>query len=323
MVVDLDEKESTVESEPIKTKSSNHSKTNGWHIGKIFWGLLLILVGGLLLANNFGLISVSWNNLWQLWPLAVIAAGLSVLSFRNMIWRIVVTVFVLAILGLVAWVAIYGTSFNSPILTRDITVNKISDVVKQADVTVEVGATKLTIGTSDQSSILKAKLESDIVSLENSSVIRGEKQQVTLSTKTSNHWWRGGIRNSLDVDISRNIPLSLNVNIGASDTEIDMAKSKLREINIDAGASDINVKLGSLESAVAVSIDSGASSIVLQVPKNSGVQLQFEGGLSSKQLSDLGETSDGKYESPDYTKSLNKITVNCKIGVSSFAIERY
>lgn len=323
MVVDLDEKDSTVKSEPINAKKSNNHKASSWRIGKIFWGLLLILVGGLLLADNFDLISVSWNNLWQLWPLAIIAAGLSVLSFRNVIWRIVVTFFVLAILGLVAWVAIYGTSLNSPILTRDITVNKTSDAVKQAEVSVEVGATKLIIGTSDQSSILKAKLESDIVSLENNSLISGETQQVILSTKTSNHWWRGGIRNSLDVDITHDLPLKLNVNIGASDTEIDMTKAKLREINIDAGASDINVKLGSLESAVVVSIDSGASSIVLQVPKDSGVQLQFEGGLSSKQLSDLNETSDGKYESSDYAKSLNKITVNCKIGVSSFAIERY
>jgi len=323
MVVDLDEKDSTMESEPINAKKNSNRKVNSWHIGKIFWGLLLILVGGLLLADNFGLISVNWNNLWQLWPLAVIAAGLSVLSFRNMIWRIVVTFFVLAILGLVAWVAIYGTSFNSPILTRDVTVNKVSDVVKQADVTVEVGATKLTIGTSDQNSILKAKLTSDIVSLEDNSLISGETQQVTLSTETSNRWWRGGMKNSLDVDVTRNLPLSLNVNIGASDTEIDMSKSKLREINIDAGASDINVKLGSLESAVAVSIDSGASSIVLQVPKDSGVQLQFEGGLSSKQLSDLSEISEGKYESSDYAKSKNKITVNCKIGVSSFVIERY
>lgn len=40
-------------------------------------GLVLILLGVLLLLQNLGLFS--WDSLWRFWPVALIAAGLSLL----------------------------------------------------------------------------------------------------------------------------------------------------------------------------------------------------------------------------------------------------
>lgn len=47
---------------------------------KIFWPLLIIIVGLYLLADNLGLLPAEYlNNIWRFWPVVLIALGLSML----------------------------------------------------------------------------------------------------------------------------------------------------------------------------------------------------------------------------------------------------
>ena len=45
----------------------------------IFWGLLFIVLGLLVLINNFTSIFMDWATIWKLWPLVVVLLGLSIL----------------------------------------------------------------------------------------------------------------------------------------------------------------------------------------------------------------------------------------------------
>lgn len=52
--------------------------------GKLSFGLFLIILGILYLAANLGWINLAFNfNVWQLWPLLIIFAGLSLLTGRT------------------------------------------------------------------------------------------------------------------------------------------------------------------------------------------------------------------------------------------------
>lgn len=44
-------------------------------------GIVLILIGLVFLATNFGLLD--WGQLWKFWPLILVAAGLSMLWPRK------------------------------------------------------------------------------------------------------------------------------------------------------------------------------------------------------------------------------------------------
>ena len=81
-------------------------KSKNWNIGAIFWGLLFVLIGVLLLLNNFGIIEVNLSNIWQLWPVIIIGIGLSVLSPRGWLWGIISVILTIAMLGLVAFAVI-------------------------------------------------------------------------------------------------------------------------------------------------------------------------------------------------------------------------
>ncbi|MBL7162648.1 MAG: hypothetical protein ISS57_08585 [Anaerolineales bacterium] len=52
--------------------------------GGFVWPIVLILVGVMFLLNNLGLIDiVTWDSIWQLWPLIFVAIGLDGLLRRN------------------------------------------------------------------------------------------------------------------------------------------------------------------------------------------------------------------------------------------------
>jgi len=45
----------------------------------IFWGLLFIVFGLLVLINNFTNIFMDWGTIWKLWPLVIVLLGLSII----------------------------------------------------------------------------------------------------------------------------------------------------------------------------------------------------------------------------------------------------
>lgn len=87
-------------------EKSQVKKVGNWNIGRIFWGLLLVLIGILLIINNFGLAIVNWSGMLSLWPLFIIAAGLSVLSVNNLFWKIITIILAIASLFVITFVAI-------------------------------------------------------------------------------------------------------------------------------------------------------------------------------------------------------------------------
>jgi len=61
------EKETTIEKELAKLGPS----------GSVFWGIVLIVLGGIFLLGNFDIIN--YDRIWDFWPLAVIIVGLKLI----------------------------------------------------------------------------------------------------------------------------------------------------------------------------------------------------------------------------------------------------
>lgn len=308
----------------VNNSTQKSDELGRWDIGKIFWGLLLVLLGGLALASNFGLVEVHFSNIWRLWPLLIIAAGLSVLSLRHLIWRIVVVVFAVLTLGAIVWVMVSDYPSARLLKSYDATVPVDSSSVKQAAVSIKAGASSVKIGTANQKVIAQLKLETNIAKIHKSSIVVGDTQKVSLSMDINDSKLpTGEMRSSWGIDLMRGLPLSLDVEAGASDIDIDMSEAQLKSIIVRTGAANMVVKLGSLEDRVDVAVESGVSAVTIRVPKNAGVRLSLKNGLTANHLSNLKKVDDNIYESPEYNQASKKIDINSKIGVSSFTIERY
>ena len=52
---------------------------------KIFWGLLLVMIGVLFILKNTGVLFFSWHTMWQLWPVILILWGISLIPVKDWI----------------------------------------------------------------------------------------------------------------------------------------------------------------------------------------------------------------------------------------------
>src|SRR5512139_3827557 len=94
---------------------------------RLFWPIILIGVGAILLLSNLGVIHGNpWTIIFQLWPVALIALGLEILFGGSTGWRAVVSALLgLALVGGILWILIVqppipGLNFNSNLQTTTI-----------------------------------------------------------------------------------------------------------------------------------------------------------------------------------------------------------
>ena len=272
-----------------------------WDMSRIFWGLLLALVGSLMLLDNLGVVKVRYENLWQLWPLLIVGWGVSLLNIKGTWWSIVSALMIFASLGLLVWAAIGAVPFQAADTgTQSQQIEKTTGTAGLLDVTVEAGAGNILIGPGDFDTPIKAALRSDIATLNVGSQNDGSTQKVKVSIEGDRTRLNGSFRNELDVRLSRQLPVYLKVETGASELEADLSKLRLERLDLNLGANSSVVSLGSLVNLVDVKLSAGASSVTLRVPKDSGVSVKLDKGVSSQNLDDLQDKGDGLYETAGF-----------------------
>ena len=308
---------------PEEVKVVEKKQQRHWSVDSLFWGLLLIVVGGMILLSNLGVLEVSWMELWRLWPLLVIAAGFSVLATRHWFWRVLSVLFVL--FALMAVIAV-GTGRYEPETQWGYQEQSVSLAtgVTQAEVEISAGASKLDIVSADTDNVIDASVDSSNSELTKSTRTVDGTQYARVATERDHGWWMMAPgKNDWTVELTERVPMKLQIEAGASSTNADLSKLHLTSLRLEAGASSTELKLGNKARELKVDIDSGVSSLKIMVPKDSGVLLKFDGGLSSKNVADLKEYSEGEYRSDDYSTAASKIDLVVDAGLSSLEIVRY
>lgn len=298
-------------------------RTSAWSVDAIFWGLLLIALGTLLLLGNLGAVDVNWSDLWRLWPLLIVAVGFSVLATSHWLWKMLSIIFTLASIAMVIWVgAGFYTLGNEDQVSQHAAVRADKNVTR-ADITLQAGASTMAITSSDTSKVVEAGLTGKGARIEEQNRRSGDTQEIELSSRSDRSWRPSTWENIWDVTLTERLPLALTINAGASSIDADLSRVKLTDLQVEAGASRTTLTLGALTKNTAVTLDAGASTTTLRIPKESGIALNFDGGLSARNFEGLKEVADGAYQSKDYDAAIHTVTVDIDGGLSTFTIERY
>ncbi len=133
----------------------------------------------------------------------------------------------------------------------------------------------------------------------------------------------GRMHSSLNVELTENAPLALNIETGATTVNGDFSSTQLKSLSLDSGASSISLKFGDKVASQDITLDAGASRIVLSIPKGSGVRIVTDGGLSHTDFENVDKINDTTYESQGFSSAKNQVIIHAKIGVSSFEVTRY
>jgi hypothetical protein len=262
--------------------------------GRIFWGLVLIIVGFFFLANRSGLLRLDPGLLW---PILVILLGVFVL------------------LGRTRFLA-------DPQEEHQVSIPL--DGAKQASIKIEHGAGRLVISGKAATGEL---LSGSFHHVEHSASRSGDTLNLKLrSTLGEDFFWMapwnwGTCSHEWDFALNPDIPISLDLDTGASEAHLDLRNLNVTSIDLDTGASSTTVVLPAKAGFTRFDADFGAASLDITVPEGVAADIRIDSGLGSIKVNEARFPRSGKhYTSPDYASAANKVEMDIDTGVSSVVI---
>ncbi len=301
----------------------------------IFWGTLFIVLGLLVLLNNFSAINLQWGNLWQFWPILLVLIGISMLV-KNKFGKSALAGAAAILLALLL--------FTSVKLTTDfikgdfeLTLNGDEDynfaiteyqesfdtTIAKAKLYLDAGLGSFNIGdtTSELIFVKSEGIEKHYI-LTKSDYDNVSKLNLKMK-KTTFHLGKNKFRNRVDIALNDKPTWDINIDGGASAMNLDLTKFKVENIYVGMGAASLDVKLGTLSDKTRLNVEAGASNIDILVPEEVGCQVQTDDVLSAKNIHGFIKIDSGLYRTAEFDEAGKKIFIEIDCGVSSINIRRY
>ncbi|MBN1921489.1 MAG: hypothetical protein JW892_09605 [Anaerolineae bacterium] len=290
----------------------------------VFWPIVLILGGIVLLLSNLGYLpEPSWELAARLWPVIFIALGIDlVVGRRSIAGAIISTILILAlaagVLGLIFFarhIPALAELAREPVLES----HTISHPV------VGIEQAELRLDWSSQSGVLEALddseqlLEGEITTydtldftvdrLEDTAQVRINTRETTpifnirsISTFGSVPW---------EIALNSGVTWDLNLDGGSGNLELDLSELDLEALELDGGSGAIALNLpatGSFEGR----IDGGSGAITVTVPDDVGVRIVLDNGSGAFQPATRftrveGNDNETVWESEDYENAETQI----------------
>ncbi len=307
---------------------------------KIFWGLLLVLVGILFILKNTGVVFFNWHTIWHLWPVILILWGISLIPVKD--WIKLVLSFATVVITFFAMQQ-YGPkdnhnwdfnwndhdrNFNRDNNDEDTstTYNNVmsedfDSLTKFAELKLNIGVGNFTIKDTTYK-LIEVKHDNDNANYSMTAKAEDSLTIIDLSLEKG-EFNDGDIKNNVNMKLNPNPIWDLDLNVGAAEVDFDFSAFKTRNLKIQGGASDIDLKLGGSLPLTDVKLEAGAASIVIRVPESVGCEIISNTFLSSKEFDGFTKIGKQQYQTPNYDKSANKIKINLQAGVASVSVVRY
>jgi len=306
----------------------------------VFWAFILIAIGILFMLNNFGVLEFGFRTLWSLWPLILILWGISILPIRDGI-KIAALVVVLALTVIFfnkiaeksSWFHFHNfrgwsdrdwedeednTTYNYQPQNLSVPYDSLTS---KGELRLDAAAGNFNLQgiTSDFLSFSKS---GDIGNYSLTTTSEGNTKMINLSLEKS------GIRhsvneNKVEIRLNEKPSWNLDFDIGAAEILMDLRDYKIDTTSIDAGASSIDIKIGDKNPLTVMTFNAGASSIKVEIPKESGCQIKSESFMISKEFDGFTKKGDGIYQTDNFNTGKNKIMLTIKTAISKIEIVRY
>jgi hypothetical protein len=301
----------------------------------IFWGLLFVGLGLLVLINNFTTIFMDWATIWKLWPLTIILIGLSILikhqSGKSVIAGLAAIVLALAIFASFKTATHFmsndfridfGDEGKHEVGTSEFT-EQYDSTLNYATLNFDGGAGTFNIMDTTVNLIYaktigyKNNYELTRFDTDSSTNIDFDMGDKAIFRFGDNY------KNTVDIALNPKPVWDMNFNVGAASMDFDLTQFKTKEVNVDMGAASITIKLGNLSPETNLNVDAGASDINVSIPRESGCRILIDGALSSKHFEEFNKIDSDNYVTENFDEASNKIIIDIECGVSSISVERY
>lgn len=259
---------------------------------RIFWAFVLIVIGVVFLLINLGILpGDAWNYLF---PALLILLGIFLL---------------------IGW---HGGSEQ----TTAHEVIPLDDAAR-GEITLKHGAGLLNVhGGADPTVLLDGTFHGGV----EKKLDRVQDLALVEFKTPSNAWENLGFSNKRGLEwqlaLNPNIPLTLRYEGGAAETRMDLSGVRLVQLAVNTGASSTDVVLPYPSGTMRVSVNSGAATVKLRLPREAAASIRGKMDLGSMNV-DLARFPNrgfGIHQSENYAAATDRIELTIEGGVGSVEI---
>lgn len=260
---------------------------------RLFWGVVLVVLGGLLLLKSLGIIT--WNVWLIFWPAVLILAG--------------------------AWLLLGPAVGKRNRQTEEVTVPLQEALEAAIDINHGAGVLKISAGAS-ASNLMEGSFGGGV---EHRVDYSSQWASLNLSIPSNQVY---GISNLMGVEgfhwdlrLNNRIPLELRLHTGAGENRVDLSSLLARKVILETGASSSTITLPARAGYTQVEVRAGVASVVLRVPVGVAGRIHVKSGLVGLKIDNNRFPVKGSaYETPDYETAENRVEILVEAGVGSIEI---
>lgn len=296
----------------------------------LFWPILLIGIGLILLLNNAGMLQGSpWAVLWQFWPVLLIVIGVDILFGRSPAGRILSAILALLVVaGAIALMAVSpaaGPGFLGFRVGGDLKTTHVeypvSDI-QSADVKVSFSTGRNELhALSDSPNLIEADLR-HYGELDVSYDESGSRANLEIGAKGA---FSVGIFQSSaeewNVGLNPRVVYDLDLSMGVGESRIDLSQLSLSGGQIDVGVGQTRMTLPD-SGRFTLRVDGGVGSLRITAPREVALRAEIDTGIGSfNNNSRMRPVGDNVYETEGFATAEDAITLIVNVGIGSITIE--
>jgi N-terminal domain of toast_rack, DUF2154 len=182
-----------------------------------------------------------------------------------------------------------------------------------------MNAGELTVRAADQDALLEASFEYNrdrdrpVVDYHRF----GDKGTLQVRRARRHGILLGQVHNRWDLSLSKAVPIDLEIDLGAGESDLDLRGLQVRRIQVDMGVGEMRLDLqGPHRESFDVKIDGGVGSAKIYLPSEVGVRVTVDGGIGSVNADGMTKHR-GAYTNEAYGRSDVTIEVDISAGIGS------
>lgn len=292
----------------------------------LFWPLILIGLGALLLLQNLGYLPAGlWPALVQLWPVVFILLGLDMLIGRRSSAGVatVIVLGALIVTGALTWSAIRASQLPA---AAPQTLAQAPQSATALDVELRFDAGELSVSALGPSAnVLEGAVtngpgeSADLTYRVDGGGVgrlvvdqRGEALLLPfLAARDATAQW--------DLRLTPGLPLALAVTTGAGRTTLDLSGLDLTALTLNAGVGETNVSFPS--GALAAVLNTGVGNTTLTLPAGAAARLTVRSGLTNLNLPAGYGRNDNVYTTPGFDPAGAYLDLELNAGLGNVTVK--
>lgn len=304
----------------------------------LFWPIVLIGAGVLLLLSNLGYLPWhSWNVLWRLWPLLLIALGIDVLIGRRSTFGAIISgLLILMLIGGAVIVVLFAqnipalSNLNQPAEWRTRHIEYSLGDVERGSAYIDWTSMPGYLSALDDSPNL---IEGDVTyrgELIFDVHVRGDQADVELDSHFSGPWFGSfdlgrQVEGRWDVRLSPDVVLDLTLDAGSGSCDFDLTDLQVSDLFLDVGSGSVDLALPA-GSTFEADIDGGSGSLIIALPESVGARVVLDSGSGSFRpderfyLVEGERNDDGMWETGNFDTAEQTIVLRIDQGAGSISV---